>query len=137
MASIGLVYAGRPVVLHTRLVVAADGANSVMRKMADLRVVSLDYGQRGVVATVSSDKHATAWQRFLPTGPLALLPIRCALSLLHQFIGRQHSEVSSRYMHDAMDILASCQIPCCHLIFRRQDDPEGASVLNMAQYFSC
>jgi hypothetical protein len=26
-------------------------------------------------------------------------------------------------------------LPFCHCIFRRQDDPEGASVLNMARYF--
>ena len=34
------------------------------------------YGQRAVVGTVRTDRaHATAWQRFLPTGPIALLPI--------------------------------------------------------------
>ena len=33
--------------------------------------------QNGVVATVRTDQeHSTAWQRFLPRGPLALLPAR-------------------------------------------------------------
>jgi 2-octaprenyl-3-methyl-6-methoxy-1,4-benzoquinol hydroxylase len=35
-----------------------------------------DYGQRGVVAYVATERahEDTAWQRFLPTGPLAFLP---------------------------------------------------------------
>jgi hypothetical protein len=35
----------------------------------------------GVVATVQTEApHSTAWQRFLPTGPLALLPVRLLTS---------------------------------------------------------
>ncbi|GLC55658.1 hypothetical protein PLESTB_001011700 [Pleodorina starrii] len=64
-------------VLATRLVVAADGAASRVRQMAGLRTWGWGYGQRGLVATVSTAEPSdTAWQRFLPTGPLALLPVR-------------------------------------------------------------
>lgn len=62
--------------LEARLVLGADGAASAVRALAGIGSGVHDYGQRGVVAYVSSDRpHAeTAWQRFLPGGPLALLP---------------------------------------------------------------
>lgn len=64
-------------VLPCRLVVAADGVNSRVRQLAGLRTWGWGYGQRGLVATVETDvPNTTAWQRFLPTGPLALLPVR-------------------------------------------------------------
>jgi ubiquinone biosynthesis monooxygenase Coq6 len=67
--------------LHCRLVVAADGARSRVRKMAGLRTVGWSYNQRGLVATVATaEPSATAWQRFLPTGPLALLPVWAGFS---------------------------------------------------------
>ena len=64
--------------LRTRLVVAADGADSPLRAMAGIGVSSRDYGQRGLVAFVDTAQphRETCWQRFLPTGPLAFLPFR-------------------------------------------------------------
>lgn len=48
-----------------------------VRAMAGLRTISWPYHQRGLVATVATTTpNDTAWQRFLPTGPLALLPVR-------------------------------------------------------------
>ena len=62
--------------LEARVAVAADGGASELRRLAGLDVDAHDYGQRGVVAFIeTADPHReTAWQRFLPTGPLALLP---------------------------------------------------------------
>jgi len=62
--------------LDARLAIAADGAESTLRALAGLEVERHDYGQRAVVAYVATERpHAdTAWQRFLPTGPLAFLP---------------------------------------------------------------
>jgi len=62
--------------LEARLAVAADGAASELRRLAGLEVDAHDYGQRGVVAFIDTEHphEETAWQRFLPTGPLALLP---------------------------------------------------------------
>ena len=62
--------------LDARLAIAADGADSTLRELAGLQVSSHDYAQRGVVAFIETGKphEATAWQRFLPAGPLALLP---------------------------------------------------------------
>ncbi|HFJ9748501.1 TPA: FAD-dependent oxidoreductase, partial [Stenotrophomonas maltophilia] len=63
--------------LEAALAVAADGAESTLRQLAGIEVEKHDYHQRGVVAYVDSDlpNQATAWQRFLPSGPLALLPV--------------------------------------------------------------
>lgn len=62
--------------LESRLAIAADGADSTLRELAGLQVSTHDYQQRGVVAFVETEKsnEATAWQRFLPSGPLAFLP---------------------------------------------------------------
>lgn len=62
--------------LVARLAVAADGAGSVLRALAGIEVDGQGHGQRAVVGYVQgSESHRdTAWQRFLPSGPLALLP---------------------------------------------------------------
>lgn len=59
------------------LLIAADGAMSPTRTMLEFRTREWDYGQRALVATVefSRGHEHTAWQRFLATGPLALLPL--------------------------------------------------------------
>jgi 2-octaprenyl-3-methyl-6-methoxy-1,4-benzoquinol hydroxylase/2-octaprenylphenol hydroxylase len=63
--------------LSARLVVAADGAASPLRGMVGIATRGRDYAQRAVVAHVATERshEQTAWQRFLPTGPLALLPL--------------------------------------------------------------
>ncbi len=63
--------------LDARLAIAADGANSKLRELAGIAIDARDYGQRGVVAYVeTAEPHQlTAWQRFLPGGPLAFLPV--------------------------------------------------------------
>jgi 2-octaprenyl-3-methyl-6-methoxy-1,4-benzoquinol hydroxylase len=63
-------------VLDARLAIAADGGHSALRKLAGIEAAAHDYGQRGLVAFVVSEAphRDTCWQRFLPTGPVALLP---------------------------------------------------------------
>jgi 2-octaprenyl-3-methyl-6-methoxy-1,4-benzoquinol hydroxylase/2-octaprenylphenol hydroxylase len=63
--------------LAARLVVAADGSASPLRHLAGIDTGGHDYAQRAVVAHVATERshQATAWQRFLPGGPLALLPL--------------------------------------------------------------
>ena len=68
--------------IDARLAVAADGGDSTLRRLAGLEVAAHDYAQRGVVAFVrTGEPHEdTAWQRFLPSGPLAFLPFADGLS---------------------------------------------------------
>ncbi|MCF7970787.1 MAG: FAD-dependent oxidoreductase, partial [Methylococcaceae bacterium] len=62
-------------ILVADLVIAADGRDSALRQMAGIQTTGWEYKQDGLVATISSEKshQFTAWQRFLPEGPLALL----------------------------------------------------------------
>lgn len=71
-------------VIHTRLLVGADGPQSRVRALAGIVFMARDYHQSAVVATVETERsHAfTAWQRFLPDGVLAFLPLsdgRCSI----------------------------------------------------------
>ena len=63
--------------LRARLVVGADGANSWVRAQLGLSFTERDYAQAAVVAHVATERPhaAAAWQRFLPAGPVALLPL--------------------------------------------------------------
>ena len=63
--------------LEADLLVAADGALSRVRTMMAFESREWDYGHHAIVATVEVARphENTAWQRFLPSGPLALLPL--------------------------------------------------------------
>ncbi len=63
--------------LSAGLLVAADGAASPLRQLAAIATRGRDYEQSAVVAHLQTERphENTAWQRFLPTGPLALLPL--------------------------------------------------------------
>ncbi|MEZ5578496.1 MAG: UbiH/UbiF/VisC/COQ6 family ubiquinone biosynthesis hydroxylase [Candidatus Competibacteraceae bacterium] len=68
----------------TRLLVGADGAQSKVRELAEIDTRGWSYHQKALVANVrTAEPHQeTAWQRFLPTGPLAFLPLhdgRCSI----------------------------------------------------------
>jgi 2-octaprenyl-3-methyl-6-methoxy-1,4-benzoquinol hydroxylase/2-octaprenylphenol hydroxylase len=70
--------------LRARVAIAADGAESPVRAMLGIGANGRDYVQRGLVANVTTARphEHTAWQRFLPTGPLAFLPLadgRCSI----------------------------------------------------------
>lgn len=62
--------------VSARIALAADGAGSTLRGLAGIEVDGHGYGQSGVVGYVRTEAphEATAWQRFLPGGPLAFLP---------------------------------------------------------------
>lgn len=59
------------------LVIGADGSGSALRSLAGIAARGWDYEQRAVIAHLRCEHphRNTAWQRFLDTGPLALLPL--------------------------------------------------------------
>ena len=63
--------------LLSRLLVGADGVNSMVRRQMQLPLAHWDYEHQAIVATIRTQlpHQATARQVFLPTGPLALLPL--------------------------------------------------------------
>lgn len=62
---------------QTGLLIGADGGNSWVRRQAEIGVNIQHYNQVALVTTVKTEHshRETAWQRFLPTGPLAFLPL--------------------------------------------------------------
>ena len=72
--------------LEGRLVVAADGAHSAVRTAFGIAAKGRDYGQTAIITTVLPQRfhEHVAYERFTPSGPLALLPLsdgRCTLVL--------------------------------------------------------
>jgi 2-octaprenylphenol hydroxylase len=64
--------------LLTSFVIGADGGQSRTRELAGIGRTGRDYDQSAIVAHLRTTRPhaATAWQRFLPDGPIALLPLR-------------------------------------------------------------
>lgn len=63
--------------ITTRLLVGADGKHSKVRQLVQIPIKEKDYGHQALIATVQTEfaHQRTASQVFLPTGPLALLPL--------------------------------------------------------------
>ncbi|OCH85256.1 ubiquinone biosynthesis hydrox, partial [Obba rivulosa] len=76
-------------ILRTRLLVGADGPNSPVRAFAGIQSYGWAYDTHAVVATLDhaprspfEPPNTTAYQRFLPTGPIAFLPLSATVSSL-------------------------------------------------------
>ena len=70
--------------VQSRVLVAADGAQSPIRQQLGIATWQRDYGQTAIIANCTPElaHRNTAYERFTPNGPLALLPLdeqRCAL----------------------------------------------------------
>ena len=65
-------------ILTTKLLIAADGAQSKIRELAEFPTREWDYGHTAIITTVQTElpHQATAWQRFMHSGPLAFLPLQ-------------------------------------------------------------
>ena len=78
--------AGATIAIDAKLIVAADGAQSVVRSAFGVAAEVRDYNQTAVITTVLPQRFHdnVAYERFTPEGPLALLPLdggRCTLVL--------------------------------------------------------
>jgi len=70
--------------IAARLVVAADGAKSLVREQAGVESDHWAYGQTAIIATVTTQRFHdhVAYERFTPEGPIAVLPLaegRCGI----------------------------------------------------------
>jgi 2-octaprenylphenol hydroxylase len=76
------------------LVVGADGADSISRRLAGIETSGWNYEQRAFVTHVATEMpHArTAWQRFLPPGPIAFLPLHDGRSSIVWTTSPEHAQ---------------------------------------------
>lgn len=70
--------------LRARLVVAADGAGSLLREQAGVGAERVEYQQTAIISTVTTQRFHdhVAYERFTPDGPIAVLPLqdgRCGI----------------------------------------------------------
>ncbi|CAN6291166.1 unnamed protein product [Urochloa humidicola] len=62
--------------LYSKLVIGADGSKSNVRQIAGIKTTGWNYPQSAIICTVEHVvENDCAWQRFLPSGPIALLPV--------------------------------------------------------------
>jgi 2-octaprenyl-6-methoxyphenol hydroxylase len=86
VVKIEITEAGAKSAIDAKLIVAADGAQSAVRSAFGVAADVRDYGQTAVITTVLPQRfhNNVAYERFTPSGPLALLPLdggRCTLVL--------------------------------------------------------
>lgn len=116
--------------LSARLVIGADGANSLVRKQADFPLTFWDYDQHAIVATVKTAlaHDNIARQIFTPTGPLAFLPLwqpnYCSI------VWSQDEAQASRLSHlspddfnKALTVAFDAHLGLCELVSERQSYP--------------
>ena len=84
--------------LSARLLVAADGARSMIRTRVGIATHGWNYGQSAIVINVDHerDHHGRAEEHFLPAGPFAILPLK----------GRRASIVWTETTSEAARIMA-------------------------------
>ncbi len=101
--------------LRSRVLIAADGANSPIRKQLGITTKDRDYRQRAIVAHVGSERphESTAWQRFQPGGPLAFLPLADGRSSI---VWSLQNDEAARLL--ALDDATFCAELACALDFR-------------------
>lgn len=64
--------------IKAQLLIAADGRNSRVRELCNIKSTSWPYKQTGIVCTAWHEKNHnnTAIEKFLPAGPFAILPMK-------------------------------------------------------------
>lgn len=84
--------------LRARLIIAADGKDSPSRGAAGIDTIGFNYPQMGIVTTIEHEiEHGgRAYERFLPGGPFAVLPLK----------GKRSSIVWTEEEHLALDLVS-------------------------------
>lgn len=110
------------------LVIGADGSESAVRSQSGIATRGWDYEQRAVVAHLSCQQahRHTAWQRFLDTGPLALLPLadgRVSLvwsttpALADELVRSSESDFSARVTAASAAVLGRLEVTTARASF--------------------
>ena len=83
--------------LKARLVAAADGKDSALRRAAGIRAIEWRYHQTGIVATVAHARPhgGIAVEHFLPSGPFAILPMTGNRSSI---VWTEHADLAPRLL---------------------------------------
>ncbi len=96
---------------RVKLLIGADGAQSLVREKLAIPTTQTDYQQTAFVANVKTQQahQNTAWQRFTPQGPVAFLPLpnahHCSIvwsiDKLHaeQLLGLSQQQFASKLQH--------------------------------------
>lgn len=115
--------------LSAHLLIAADGARSVVRGAAHLDATVTGYGQVAIVATVATERshENTAWQRFLATGTLAFLPLADGTSSIVWSVDENLAAAllaaSPQAFASALDRACDAALGATHLVSERLSFP--------------
>ncbi len=102
-------------VISTKLLVGADGSRSIIRNLAGISFQEKSYQQMGLVALVETEQphQQTAWQRFLSTGPLALLPLNTGQCSIVWSVSEDYAdELMKLNEHEFADALTQASDMC-------------------------
>ena len=113
--------------VSANVLIAADGSDSPIREQLNFPVTEFSYGQRAVVTHVATERNhlETAWQRFLPDGPLAFLPLLDGRSSVVWSTGSEHAEALCRAGEE--DFLDELQTAAGDVLGRIQSASRRAS----------
>jgi len=89
--------------LQAKLVVGADGAQSKVREMAGIGITGWDYKQSAMLINVETElpQQDITWQKYLPTGPVAFLPLAANTQINEQ---KLHGYASLVWYHQRDEI---------------------------------
>jgi 2-octaprenyl-6-methoxyphenol hydroxylase len=112
-----------------RLVVAAEGHGSPLRRSAAIPVTHLPYDQTGIVCAISHERphHNTAVEHFLPSGPFAQLPMSASADALAGGAPNVSAIVWTERSAIARRVLALDDARFSQAIARRLGDHLGAA----------
>ncbi|KAI9504185.1 ubiquinone biosynthesis mono0xygenase COQ6 [Coemansia spiralis] len=116
--------------LQARLLVGADGASSYVRKCAGIGTYGSEYLQYGLVATLCLEQlNSTAYQRFLPTGPIAMLPFPGGFANLVWSLDSDHTQLLKSAPEGAFASLvnAAFRLSACEMQYLYNIVRDGAS----------
>src|ERR1700722_5524108 len=115
-------------VIDCRLVVAAEGRNSPLRRAAGIPVTNLPYGQTGIVCAISHERphRNTALEHFLPSGPFAQLPMSASPDALEGGAPNMSAIVWTERTTIARRMLALDHASLAKAIARRLGDGLGS-----------